>query len=156
MEQQASRNVIAYCRQHFPAVEIKHDESTVDMGKLPKKPRDHYLWAYVAAAVMASEENLTKLILPRGANDFTNPADAQLSTDSYMTAIRVSTKERGVEICYPMLHMDKGQVIRALPADLRKLCWWCRRPRRRNGQWRVCHRCHTCKAVDPVLKEMHE
>lgn len=45
--------------------------------------------------------------------------------------------------------LDKGDVIRAMPADLAALTWYCRKPTK---DGKVCGKCRTCLAVAEGLK----
>lgn len=47
----------------------------------------------------------------------------------------------------PMSQYNRVQIIGDMPEELIRLCWWCRTPR--DGQ--PCHRCATCRVVDPAL-----
>lgn len=57
--------------------------------------------------------------------------------------------EREIVWDHPIQHMKKADVIRAMPRDLLKLCWWCRKP---TADGKPCHRCYTCKLVDAALE----
>jgi 7-cyano-7-deazaguanine synthase in queuosine biosynthesis len=73
----------------------------------------------------------------------------QYSNASY-SALPLHVARRQPKILYPLIDMTKRDIIKEIPIELLRLCWWCRRPR--DGA--ECHRCHTCRQVDPVLREI--
>lgn len=58
------------------------------------------------------------------------------------------TAERKIAGIEPMKRYNRTQILADMPPDLIALCWWCRTPK--DGQ--PCHKCSTCKAVDPALE----
>jgi 7-cyano-7-deazaguanine synthase in queuosine biosynthesis len=56
---------------------------------------------------------------------------------------------REVEFVRPLAGMGKTDIWRALPGELREVCWWCREPQ---GD-RPCWRCMTCRQVARAKRE---
>ena len=59
------------------------------------------------------------------------------------------------EITYHRPHDNnsKKQSIRYLGEELMDMVWYCRQPTEKNGEFVVCHECHTCRHVDQALSE---
>lgn len=58
------------------------------------------------------------------------------------------TAERPITILEPMKRYNRTEILADMPGDLIRLCWWCRTP---TDDGTPCHRCNTCRAVDPAL-----
>lgn len=58
---------------------------------------------------------------------------------SFFTHMGVHSK-----VSYPISHMSKGEIVEALPARLRFLCWTCRRP---IDGVTPCGQCSSCRRV---------
>lgn len=123
---------------------IEHTRSEVDWGTLRWIPADLYLWAYWAAAILSSprEKHIDTLIIPRHQDAFRTAAAAEHSDRVYTETIE-RMAGRTVRLEYPILEMRKTDIVEALPESLRKLCWFCRKPR----HGRPCGTCMTCKQV---------
>lgn len=57
--------------------------------------------------------------------------------------------KREIQYKMPIIDLDKQAILNALPAQLRSLIWYCRRPI--NNQ--PCGECFTCKAVNSSIIE---
>jgi 7-cyano-7-deazaguanine synthase in queuosine biosynthesis len=62
------------------------------------------------------------------------------------------TSEREVECIYPLVDVTKTEVMKMMPYELLKLCWYCRVP----IDEKPCERCHTCKQVAEGTNEVIE
>jgi len=51
------------------------------------------------------------------------------------------------------IYKSKKQEIEYLGKELMDMVWYCRGPIEKNGEFVVCHECHTCKQVDAALSE---
>jgi hypothetical protein len=54
---------------------------------------------------------------------------------------------RRVNRLHPMSQYNRTQILGDMPTELIEMSWWCRKPK--DGE--PCHRCNTCKVVDPAL-----
>jgi hypothetical protein len=135
-------------RRHGGKGLIEHTESRVDWGTLGYVPQNFHLWAYWAGVIMASPggRDITTVILPRHSDAFADDLGPAASDSAYRTHVR-EICGREPELGLPMVHLTKAEVVQQLPADLLAACWWCRRP---NGR-HACHKCATCRLVDPAL-----
>lgn len=63
--------------------------------------------------------------------------------------LEIAAKRRITQL-HPMRRYNRTQILGDMPRDLLALCWWCRTPH----DGRPCHRCNTCQAVDPALRNI--
>lgn len=152
VEATATKRVLEYINQIGGKVE--HTTSAVNFGGLRWIPKNYHLWAYWAGAIMASPKGQTinNVILPRHSDAFRGGPQgpsAQRSDTAYKGHVKLLCG-RDPNLVFPIAHMTKADVIREMPAELLDRCWWCRTPR--NGE--ACHKCITCKLVDPALEEL--
>lgn len=61
---------------------------------------------------------------------------------------QINTPER----LYPLIDLDKKDVIKILPEDLLKLTWSCRTPINKNNKYYECKECKSCKEKSIGLK----
>jgi hypothetical protein len=66
--------------------------------------------------------------------------------------IKTTSKRDDYEIIYPLIHMSKIDVVRAIPRDLLDLCWYCRVPLNNKR----CGNCFTCKQVEESVDKIKE
>lgn len=166
VEDRASAAVVEWVRAHAapPAPGtgtgraedmVQHTSSSVGWGTTGWLPRNYWLWAYWAGAIMAAPRNrrLANLVIPRHSDAFRGGPDspgAHASDTAYTTVVEAMTG-RPVTLTYPMLHLAKAQVIESLPAELLALTWWCRRPRPGGV---ACHVCGTCRQVEAARPDL--
>lgn len=146
VERGAVTRVLHWMENHGSGL-IEHSSSAMSFRKM-WVPYNFHAWAYWAGVVMAapSGQAIDTVILPRHSDAFDNPEDAQESDRVYLGHVELIAK-RKPRLAFPIAHMTKADVVKAMPKDLLALCWWCRRP---NGK-QPCHKCRTCKQVDPAL-----
>ena len=59
-----------------------------------------------------------------------------------------------LKIVFPLKHMSKYEVMKAIPSNILKLTWSCRYPEgAENWNLQRCHKCSACKVIDKVLEE---
>lgn len=154
-EAAAVQRVLGWARRNGYGDRITHTQSTTDFGDIRYLVRDHHTWGFWAGVILANPVNagITKVIRTFHADSVREGVDSparKRADDAWQRPIEFIA-QRPIELVHPMIHMTKAEVVRALPAELRALCWWCRRPRR--GQ-QPCHECHTCRQVDAALAEI--
>lgn len=152
-ERHAVERVLRRFRRDYPGL-ITHSQSTFDygdLGYLVKDHNSHGLWAAIILADPANE-HITQVVRTfhrdsvRGGLD--SPAGRAAERGWREPVERLTAKRaQPVEFVYPQVNMTKGEIMAALPPDLLRMCWYCRRPR----YGRTCHECHTCRQVDAVL-----
>jgi|SRR5690606_3936515 len=153
VERVATQRVLAWVHAKVPGSRalIQHTESRVSFGDLRWIPKNYHLWAYWTGVIMAAPSGraITDIILPRHSDAFaggpTGPS-ARRSDTAYKGHVKLIAGREPV-LRYPMAHLTKAQVIADMPQGLIDASWWCRTPR--NGT--RCHKCATCKLVDPAL-----
>lgn len=59
--------------------------------------------------------------------------------------IRLVAKRDTIETVYPIYNIAKRDLVRKMPKDLFKLCWYCRRPTK---EGKACGVCFTCCRVE--------
>lgn len=149
VEARACRQVLEYIKGI--GGRVHHTESHVDFGRM-WIPKNHHLWAYWAGVILASPsgKQIDEVVIPRHFDGVRGGPDGPVAKNidrCFLGHIELLARRRP-RLVYPMVHMTKADVIRAMPRELLELCWWCRRPQ--NGK--PCHKCATCKLVDPALE----
>lgn len=150
LEGEAVAKVLAWARDNGFARRVTHTESTTDFGSIRRIPRDHHAWGYWAGCIFFAEPDLKRVIRTFHLDSVRAGVDSperRRADEAWRRPIEFIS-QRPVELVWPMIHMTKAEVVRDLPDELLKLCWWCRRP---NGR-KACHACHTCHQVDAALK----
>ncbi|BBY78864.1 hypothetical protein H7I53_17920 [Mycolicibacterium pulveris] len=150
VEDRAAQRILAWMRSNGGDGLIEHSTSAMDFRTM-WIPKNFHAWAYWAGVIMASPSgrSITTVILPRHADAFrggVNSPGARASDAAYRGHIKLLCG-REPKLSLPMVHLTKAQVVAEMPESLLRLCWYCRRPR--GGQ--PCHKCMTCRQVDPAL-----
>lgn len=151
-EAKAVKAVLQWARSKGYGHLIQHTESTFDYGDIKYIVKDHNIWGMVAGIILANPANahITQVLRTFHRDSVVGGLSSkagQAAEVAWRWPIeRLGKVER--EFVYPQLNMAKAEIIEALPRDLLRLCWYCRRPQR--GQ--LCHKCHTCKQVDAALR----
>ncbi|AER47556.1 QueC-like queuosine biosynthesis [Mycobacterium phage DS6A] len=154
VEAEAVRDVLGWLRDRGGADLIEHTESRVHFGDVRWIPQNYHLWAYWAGVLLAAPANrgITRVVIPRHADAFAGQAPdgprGQRSDAAYLGHIELIAGRRPV-LEYPIIGMTKADEIAAMPAELLRLCWWCRRP---DPGGRPCRRCYTCRQVDAARR----
>ena len=66
--------------------------------------------------------------------------------------MKTTSKRDDYEAIYPLINMDKIDVVRAIPRDLLDLCWYCRVPLNN----KKCGNCFTCKQVEESVEKIKD
>lgn len=156
LEHRAVKKIRAYIDAQKLPGSYTYLESGYDHGSLGWIPKDAAIWSFMTGVVLANPKHhdITEVIVPRHVDAFgheSDPAAGARRSDAYIRAFVKAVARRDVTILTPIGHLRKAAVMRACPPELLRLCWWCRTPR---AGGRACHRCITCKVVDPVLAEL--
>lgn len=149
-ESKAVDLTMARIRALFPRVPIVHTTSTFDFGDLKYLTRDHIIWGTVAGIILADPKNedITQVVRTFHRDSVVGgieSEDGRRAEAAWRHCEFVAQRE--VEFLYPQINMTKQEIMEAMPKDLLRLTWYCRRPRLD----KVCHTCHTCRNVDAVL-----
>ena len=112
-------------------------ENTFDYGNIPSVVYDVEICGFVSGIILHNSrwESINKVFFPIYGHE----------TQREKTRRRVMklTSKRKVECIYPLIGLSKTDVMKMMPYELLKLCWYCRVPI--NNQ--PCGNCHTCKQV---------
>lgn len=128
-------------------------ESGFRQGTIPKRQPDASIWLPLTGYVLRSYPDIRKVVVPRLADSFEGMEGLRRRGERERPVADILAKRR-IEWVYPVANKTKGDIIEALPPDLRALTWWCRRP---SGDG-PCHACLTCRQVDrywPIEDQPH-
>src|SRR5690606_4019228 len=132
---------------------VVYSDSAFDYGTVRHIVRDHGIWALWIGILLSDPKHrqIRHVIRPDhydSARDGPDGAEMQRAHRRYRN-ISFEVCERELVFEHPIQHMMKAEVVQAMPPDLLELCWYCRWPTR---DGKPCHRCYTCKLVDPALR----
>jgi hypothetical protein len=121
-------------------------QNTFDYGNIPGVIYDVEVCGFIAGIILSTYrwKSINKVFFPIYGNE----------TDREQTRRQVMqlTSKREVECIYPLVGLSKTDVMKMMPYELLKLCWYCRVPL--NDE--PCGNCHTCKQVNHGFPEVIE
>jgi 7-cyano-7-deazaguanine synthase in queuosine biosynthesis len=161
-EARACAGIVAWCAEHLRP--FRYTESTIDHGAFELFGRDVLLVAFEAGIVAQNAHALWQRGFDRWLLGYCQE-EAQEVVGGVAVA---STNRRSViETCLatsaaplvpPRLDsqalISKRAQIEALPVELARLAWTCRRPVWRDGVASECGTCKTCKLMAPIRGEL--
>jgi 7-cyano-7-deazaguanine synthase in queuosine biosynthesis len=152
LEHQAVRRIRAWIDQQNLPGAYTYIESGYESGTIGWIPQDVAIWAFQTGVIMSGPRyaHIDSLIVPRHQDAFVHmkdPAAGMAASDRFIQSFVSLLAKREVKILTPIGHLRKAEIIAAMPAELRRRCWWCRTPKRNAP----CHKCATCKSVDAAL-----
>ena len=125
---------------------FKYTETHVNYKTLPGFPYDIELAGFFQALILRKHE-ISEVIICASSHDLGLPGYENRAKRRYDIIKAMVPPETKLNYVYPIIEMDRTEVIQGLPVDLRKMTWFCRRPR--SGQ--PCRECATCKETLPYL-----
>lgn len=158
----ACRNIVGYCRHIRP---FDYTQSRFDIGFKRYVGRDSDTQLMVAAKVAPNLKGGIHLALGWEKSDFELEVNRQRAknkvTENLWNALCDSIdyplgEHISRTILYPLmeLDMDKGKMIAALPDELVKMTWSCRRPVRDSDDNIIpCGECKPCKTIRSMRDE---
>lgn len=118
-------------------------ESGFRQGTIPKRQPDSSIWLPVTGYALRSYPDIREVVVGSHLDSFEGMPGLRRRTEREKN-VASTLAGRQIRWVYPLRSMTKADVLASLPADLRALCWYCRRPTP-DGP---CHSCLTCRQVD--------
>lgn len=154
-EAEAVQRILNWMRSHG-FTNFTYSESAFDYGTVHYLVRDHCIWALWIGILLAnpSLRHIRHVIRPNHYDSAPAGPDSAEMRRAHRRYRNISYEvcERELVFEHPIQHMWKAEVIWAMPPDLLRLCWYCRRP---TSDGQPCHRCYTCRLVDTALREVN-
>jgi 7-cyano-7-deazaguanine synthase in queuosine biosynthesis len=151
-EQAAVERIVAWCRERYRP--FRYSESALDFRELEAIPIDYVCIAFVACQVAIDTPGCKRIAVAALARDtdIENRSARQRRVFETLYECYRARKlgEAHVEWIYPVYPATKRELADYLPRELVELTWSCRRPVRREGQWRACNACKACLARQGV------
>jgi 7-cyano-7-deazaguanine synthase in queuosine biosynthesis len=145
-ENEALEQVLAYCRRHYRPFSYSTSRVEFPLGRgggfdlslvLFTAARVHTALGCVVDAVYTGHLSPTR--------------DEIVEGSAVLNACYIS-KSFKPRWLWPLAHLKKVDVYRALPRELAAMTWSCRRPVAAGGTYRPCGRCHTCRSLQEVAR----
>jgi len=121
-------------------------QNTFDYGNIPGLIFDVEVCGFTAGIILSCDlwQSVNKVFFPIYGNE--------TKREQTRRQVMHLTSNRQVECIYPLVGHKKSDIMKMMPYELLKLCWYCRTPH--NSQ--PCGKCHTCKEVDSAHPEVVE
>jgi 7-cyano-7-deazaguanine synthase in queuosine biosynthesis len=147
-EQAAVERIVAWCRERYRP--FRYSESGLDFAALEAIPIDYLCIAFVACQVAIDTPRCNRIAVAALARDTdieNRSARQRRVFDTLYDCYRArKLGEPEVQWIYPVYHATKQELAAALPPELVRLTWSCRRPVREGEGWRACGACKACLA----------
>jgi 7-cyano-7-deazaguanine synthase in queuosine biosynthesis len=147
-EQSAVERIVAWCRDRYRP--FRYSESGLDFAALEAIPIDYLCIAFVACQVAIDTPRCNRIAVAALARDTdieNRSARQRRVFDTLYDCYRArKLGEPEVQWIYPVYHATKQELAAALPPELVRLTWSCRRPVREGEGWRACGACKACLA----------
>lgn len=145
VEAKAVTDILAWLVRNYGDGLIEHTESSIapgDLGLLPGRA----MFGYWHGAILATPagRQIRTVIVPQNRNEQQMTNDR--STTHYLEFVKIMTPHK-VTMGYPIRGLSKRDIIRAMPSELFRLTWWCRRP----NSGAPCHVCYNCRLVNAAV-----
>ena len=142
-EQRAVDGILGYLRKSYRP--FRYSESGLEFRELEAIPIDYLSIAFVACQVAIDTPRCTRIAVGSLAadTDIENRSARQRRVFDEMYACYRARKlgEPKVEWIYPVYHLPKSALAAALPEELLRLTWSCRRPLAGGAPCRSCKAC---------------
>lgn len=151
-EQRAVDGILAYLRKSYRP--FRYSESGLEFRELQAIPIDYLSIAFVACQVAIDTPHCTRIAVGSLAadTDIENRSARQRRVFDEMYACYRARKlgEPKVEWIYPVYDLPKSALVAALPEELLRLTWSCRRPLEGGVP---CLACKACRARERALAQ---
>ena len=119
-------------------------ENTFDYGNIPSVVYDVEVCGFVSGIILSNSrwDSINKVIFPIYGHE--------TKREKIRRRVMKLTSKRKVECIYPLVGLKKTDVMKLMPYELLKLCWYCRVPINDES----CGNCHTCKQVNDGQSEV--
>ena len=121
-------------------------QNTFDYGNIPGLIYDVEVCGFIAGIILSTIrwDSITKVFFPIYGHETTR--------EQTRRKVMNLTSDKEVECIYPLVGLTKTDVMKMMPYELLKLCWFCRVP----IDGKPCENCHTCKQVKEGQPEVIE
>lgn len=121
-------------------------QNTFDYGNIPGVVFDVEVCGFTAGVILATRrcQSINKVFFPIYGNE--------TEREKIRREVMMLTAKREIECIYPLVGLEKFDVMKMIPFELLQLCWYCRSPLNGNP----CGNCHTCKQVDDCFRDVVE
>ena len=147
-EKKAVQDILKWFNQNSLA-NYEYLESTFDYKSFRYNEKDVTIVMFITGVLLKNPKrnSITKIIMPNNADDFSRWD----YTDQSLPRFRVLKEmvPRNIEFLFPIRELKKPELAGAMPRDLFKLTWYCRRP---TPQYKECGSCNPCKEVKQKLR----
>jgi len=147
-EQRAVAAIVAWCRDRYRP--FRYSESGLDFAALEAIPIDYLCIAFVACQVAIDTPRCNRIAVAALARDTdieNRSARQRRVFDTLYDCYRArKLGEPELQWIYPVYHATKQELAAALPPELVRLTWSCRRPVQEGEGWRACGACKACLA----------
>jgi len=133
---------------------FEYVETGIDVSKCTPKLYDSAYTSFMQIAILRDRKykGVVNVLNNSPRDEYLRIGEPELDRRASITKqMRIATNTDYINIIPVVKDMYKKDIIKDMPKDLLKLCWYCRRPRPDGS---VCHECHTCKQVEKVLDEI--
>ena len=112
-------------------------QNPFDYGNIPGVVYDVEVCGFLAGIILYSErfKSISKVFFPIYGHETTR--------EQIRKEVMHLTAKRKVECIYPLVGLSKTDVMKMMPYELLKLCWYCRVPL----DGKACGNCNTCEQV---------
>lgn len=130
----------------------KYLESGFDYGTLTHLIYDVEIIGFLSGVVLRNPRYLSidRVIVSVNANDPTGQ-DINNFRRTQANAYTELVAGRKINWEYPMISMEKSEIISKMPRELVSSSWWCRRPQKNS---KPCGYCRSCKETIPSIKSL--
>lgn len=151
-EARAVRNCVRWIKGQYPDYTFALWTSAYDYGNMSIIQDKEVIGFQTGVALRNRQLPIQNVIISSNKEDISR-TEYYMRSEANRYRLIFGVGGREVRILYPIKDLTKEDIIRALPAGLRKLAWWCRTPVRGAvpGEGTPCGSCQTCQKVLPVL-----
>jgi 7-cyano-7-deazaguanine synthase in queuosine biosynthesis len=150
-EREAVSNILKYFNK-VGLNKYRYIESGFDYGSIGHLIYDVEVIGFLSGVVLRNPKyaHINRIIVSVNANDPTGQ-DINNFRRTQANAYTELVVGKTISWEYPMIHMDKSEIIRKMPRDLVDASWWCRRPQ---SSGKPCGYCRSCKETMPTIKSL--
>lgn len=141
-EAEACRKVLDWFRDRGMD-NFEYVETTFDYGDLSRIIYDIEVIAFITSIIIRDRSRDIRRVMFTGSRDDHEQSGFEIRRKRSRDILNLVGR-REVEFLVPNAHKPRKTVIEEIPAELRALVWYCRRP----VDGSPCGQCHTCKMTE--------
>lgn len=150
-EYKATQNIIKWFKEQG-WTKIDYMETAVDLRLTKYSFYDIELFGFLAGGCLRSMAGTDiTFMLSTSKDDFAQP-QFEIRHNDRLQLIRMMSKMPELQIIIPNEYKSRLEVIKEMPVELVKLCWFCRRPS--IVDQKPCGKCKTCMQTLPIFREL--